>query len=101
MSEELKRCIEDAVYKYVKNQIEEGKFTANLRIEIDNPIEIRGMKGRVVGEILLGERGTLSYSVPVMRQQTSQEKESQQEQQKKGEEMGLQDVDKLLRSLGV
>ncbi len=101
MSEELKRCIEDAVYKYVKRQIEDGKFSANLRIEIDNPIEIKGMKGRVVGYIILGEKETLGYSIPTVPQQPVPEKDGQQEQPKKGDEMGLQDVDKLLRSLGV
>jgi len=100
MSEELRRCIEEAVYKYVKRQIEEGKFTANLRIEIDNPIEIRGMKGRVVGYITLGEKEGMSYSVPTLSQQPLPEKGGQKEA-KKGDEMELQEVDKLLRSLGV
>jgi len=100
MSEELRRCIEDAVYKYVKRQIEEGKFSANLRIEIDNPIEIRGMKGRVVGYITLGEKEGMSYSVPTLPPQPLPEKGGQEEA-KKGDEMGLQEVDKLLRSLGV
>ncbi|MBC7113742.1 MAG: hypothetical protein H5T34_07025, partial [Candidatus Methanomethyliales bacterium] len=49
MSEELRQYVEDAVYKWIAKQIEQGKFRANLRIEIDTPIEIKGLKGRVVG----------------------------------------------------
>ncbi len=98
MSEELKRYIEEAVYKYIKRQIEEGKFSASLRIEIDSPIEIRGMKGRVVGYITLGEKEAVGYSVPMLPQQPLAKKEGEEE---KGEDMDLQDVDKLLRSLGV
>lgn len=101
MSEELRRYVEDALYKWIVKQIEEGKFKANLRIEIDTPIEVRGLKGKVVGEILLSEEKTPSeekimpqVSEPIKTQYVKKSSTD-------GEEMSLQEVEKLLRSLGV
>jgi hypothetical protein len=102
MSEELKKYVEEALYKWIKKQIEEGNFKANLRIEIDNPIEIRGMKGRVVGEIMLS--GESVESIPSYRVELpKKEEEPKKENANKGsqEDMSLAEVDRLLRSLGV
>ncbi|MGC8936660.1 MAG: hypothetical protein ACP5KV_04770 [Candidatus Methanomethylicaceae archaeon] len=96
MSEELKRYVEDALYKWIVKQIEEGKFRANLRIEIDTPIEVRGMKGRVVGEILLSEEKSTTPQVSLPAKAPEEKKSSAE-----GEEMSLQEVEKLLKSLGV
>jgi hypothetical protein len=110
MSEELRKYVEDALYKWIRKQIEEGNFKANLRIEIDSPIEVKGMKGRVVGEIILSEQipDRLS-SIPSEYPKKAGEESAvagSGEQKKDGkaqssEEMSLSDVDKLLRSLGV
>lgn len=109
MSEELKQYVEDALFKWIKKQIEEGNFKANLRIEIDSPIEVRGMKGRIVGEIVLSEQVPERLPiVPIGYPAKAEDPAPEQgnEGQKKGqsqnsEEMSLSDVDKLLRSLGV
>lgn len=96
MSEELRRYVEEALYKWIVKQIEQGKFKANLRIEIDTPIEVKGLKGRVVGHILFSEE--TSAPAPVsMPPSIPEEKKLLTE----GEEMSLQEVEKLLRSLGV
>jgi hypothetical protein len=110
MSEELKKYVEDALYKWIRKQIEEGNFKANLRIEIDSPIEVKGMKGRVVGEIILSEQvperlPSIPAEYPKKGKGESAEADSG-EQKKEGraqssEEMSLSDVDKLLKSLGV
>jgi len=104
MSEELKRYVEEALYKWIMKQIEEGNFKANLRIEIDHPIEVKGMKGRIVGEITLSEKEPVvekvpSYAVDPAKKEEVKKKEGATEGQ--GEEMSLQDVEKLLRQLGV
>jgi hypothetical protein len=108
MSEELKRYVEDALFKWIRKQIDEGNFKANLRIEIDNPIEIRGMKGRIVGDITLsGETVESMPSYPMELPKKEKEKGEDQEPKKEGvkkgteEEMSLAEVDRLLRSLGV
>lgn len=110
MSEELKKYVEDALYNWIKRQIEEGNFKANLKILIDSPIEVRGMKGKIVGEIVLSEQVPerlpivpLGYATtpeaPAQGQSSgTQKKEAQGES---SEEMSLAEVDKLLRSLGV
>lgn len=107
MSEELKRYVEDALYKWIKKQIEEGNFRANLRIEIDNPIEVRGMKGRLVGEIIISD--STNESLPPMHiyepKKADDDKDDKDDKgsgdPKGSEEMSLADVDKLLKSLGV
>jgi hypothetical protein len=106
MSEqELKRFVEDAVYKYVKKQIEEGKYIANLRIEIDHPIEINGMKGRIVGEIMLGRSEPVIQSMPTIAYAPApaegEKKEGMHSKQAAEEEMSMQEVERLLKSLGV
>ncbi|MDI9643718.1 MAG: hypothetical protein QFX35_00680 [Candidatus Verstraetearchaeota archaeon] len=90
MSEELKRQIEELVYSWVKKQLEDGNCTMNLRIEVDAPLELKGMRGRVCGEILLG--GTQSVAVPP---------KADSESKAQCGEMSLQEVEKLLKSLGV
>ncbi|MCX8182632.1 MAG: hypothetical protein N3D12_05890 [Candidatus Methanomethyliaceae archaeon] len=101
MSEELKRYVEDALYKWIAKQIEQGKFRANLRIEIDTPIEVKGLKGRVVGEILLSDEKT-PYEEKISSSQVESAKPIEvKKSSTDGEEMSLQEVEKLLRSLGV
>lgn len=96
MSEELKERIEELVFKWIKRQLEDGNCKMNLRIEIDTPIELRGMKGRICGDILLGEA---PRSAPV---ETDPQTEPQDCKKEVAEaEMSLQEVEKLLRSLGV
>jgi hypothetical protein len=110
MSEELKKYVEDALFNWVKKQIEEGNFKANLRIEIDSPIEVRGMKGKIVGEIVLSEQ--VPERLPIVpieypgkgegaAQEQGSEGQKKEGQAQNSEEMSLSDVDKLLRSLGV
>jgi hypothetical protein len=103
MSEELRRYVEEAIYKWVKKQIDAGNFKANLRIEIDNPIEIRGMKGRVVGDIIISEQtpervpeSLPSYTVEPKKDGSKKEGNDQAQ-----EDMSLAEVDRLLKSLGV
>ncbi|MCS7097982.1 MAG: hypothetical protein NZ922_03265 [Candidatus Methanomethyliaceae archaeon] len=81
MNEDLKKCLEDAIYKLIMENIKNGKLRANLRIEVSTDIDIRGLKGRLIGEILIGEE-----SMP--RIETSKE-------------ASLQDIDKILKSLGI
>ena len=102
MSEELRRYVEDALYKWIAKQIEQGKFRANLRIEIDTPIEVKGLKGRVVGEILLSDEKT-SYEGKVPTTQTPEQTKSIEGRKSSAdeEEMSLQEVEKLLKSLGI
>lgn len=110
MSEELKKYVEDALNKWIMKQIEEGNFKANLRIEIDSPIEVKGMKGRVVGEIILSEQvpGRLP-SIPAEYPKKAEEESTEvgrggqkkEGQAQSSEEMSLSDVEKLLKSLGV
>jgi predicted Mrr-cat superfamily restriction endonuclease len=104
MSEELKRYVEEALGKWIQKQIEEGNFKANLRIEIDHPIEVKGLKGRIVGNIILSEKESVvekvpSYSVDPSKKEEEKKKDETAEGQ--GEEMSLQDVESLLRQLGV
>lgn len=108
MSEELKKYVEDALYNWIKKQIEAGNFKANLKIEIDSPIEVRGMKGRIVGEIVLSE--PVPERLPIMplgyspTAEAAAQAPGSGEEKKEGqsqEEMSLAEVDKLLRSLGV
>jgi hypothetical protein len=101
MSEELRRYVEDAVYKWIAKQIEQGKFRANLRIEIDTPIEIKGLKGRVVGEILLSGERTPSEEKAISQTSGPVKSQDANKGSTEGEEMSLQEVEKLLRSLGV
>jgi len=102
MSEELRRYVEDALYKWIVKQIEQGKFRANLRIEIDTPIEVKGLKGRVVGEILLTEgRTSTEEKSPPSQASESMKSHGVEKGSTDGEEMSLQEVEKLLRSLGV
>lgn len=110
MSEELKKYVEDALYKWIMKQIEEGNFKANLRIEIDSPIEVKGMKGRVVGEIILSEQvperlSSIPAEYPKKAEGESAEagsgEQKKERQAQSSEEMSLSDVDKLLKSLGV
>lgn len=94
--------MEDALFKWIRKQIDEGNFKANLRIEIDNPIEIRGMKGRIVGEIILSGDTTESvpsYSIELPKKEEEPKKEGAKEGSQ--EDMSLAEVDRLLRSLGV
>ena len=100
MSEELKRFIEDAVYKWIKKQLEEGSYITNLRIEIDNPIEVKGMKGRIVGEIILGNGNPIGQQVPD-ESHIHEKAGATLPKEAAGEEMSLQEVEKLLKSLGV
>ncbi len=110
MSEELKKYVEDALYNWIKKQIEEGNFKANLKILIDSPIEVRGMKGKIVGEIVLSEQVperlpivplgyTSGSEAPPPEQSSGNQKKAAQGES--SEEMSLAEVDKLLRSLGV
>lgn len=108
MSEELKKYVEDALYNWLKKQIEEGNFKANLRIEIDSPIEIRGMKGKIVGEIVLSEQVPERLPIVPINYQAKADgglpeggAEGQKKDGQNPEEMSLSEVDKLLRSLGV
>jgi len=108
MSEELKKYVEDALYNWIKKQIEEGNFKANLRIMIDSPIEVRGMKGKIVGEIVLSEQVPERLPIIPIGYPTGSETPAQDQgsgtKKKEGqssEEMSLAEVDKLLRSLGV
>ncbi len=108
MSEELKQYVEDSLYKWVKRQIEEGNFKANLKIEIDSPIEVKGMKGRIVGEIVLSEQVPerlpivpIGYSTGSEAPPPDQGSNAQKKEGQNSEEMSLAEVDKLLRSLGV
>ena len=104
MSEELKRFVDEAVYKYIKKQIQEGKYIASLRIEIDQPIEIKGMKGRIVGEIVLASSEPLSNGSPTMTYEPAKKDGKEQQQVSKRpqeEEMSMQEVEKILKSLGV
>lgn len=108
MNEELKKYVEDALYNWLKKQIEEGNFKANLRIEIDSPIEIRGMKGKIVGEIVLSEQVPERLPIVPINYQAKSEgglpeggSEGQKKDGQNPEEMSLSEVDKLLRSLGV
>ncbi|MDH7556530.1 MAG: hypothetical protein ACQXXL_06950 [Candidatus Methanosuratincola sp.] len=96
MSEELKERIEELVFKWVKRQLEEGNCRMNLRIEIDTPIELRGMKGRIYGDILLGGTQT---SAPSGAETATEPQDCKKEVAEA--EMSLQEVEKLLRSLGV
>ncbi len=101
MSEELRRYVEDALYKWIAKQVEQGKFRANIKIEIDTPIEIKGLKGRVVGEIILSEERA-PYDEKVVSQASEPVKpQDVKKGATEGEEMSLQEVEKLLRSLGV
>lgn len=100
MSEELKRYIEEALSKWIQKQIEEGNFKANLRIEIDHPIEVKGLKGRIVGDIFLTEKEPAVEKVPSYSADPSK-KEEGKKKEGKGEEMSLQDIESLLRQLGV
>jgi hypothetical protein len=102
MSEELKKYVEEALYKWIKKQIEEGNFKANLRIEIDNPIEIRGMKGRILGEIVLsGETVSKGNSYPMEMPKKAEEPKKENANKNSQEDMSLAEVDRLLKSLGV
>jgi len=108
MSEELKKYVEDALYNWIKKQIEEGNFKANLRIMIDSPIEVRGMKGKIVGEIVLSEQVPERLPIIPIGYQAGSETPAQDQgsgtKKKEGqssEDMSLAEVDKLLRSLGV
>lgn len=108
MSEELRKYIEDALYSWIKKQIEEGNFKANLKIEIDSPIEVRGMKGKIVGEIVLSEQAPerlpivpIGYPAKAEAPQEQGGDGQKKEGQAQAEEMSLSEVDKLLRSLGV
>jgi hypothetical protein len=110
MSEDLKKYIEDALFNWIKKQIEDGNFKCNLRIEIDSPIEVRGMKGKIVGEIMLSEQAPerlpiVPIGYPVKAEGTAQEQNTEggkkEGQAQNSEEMSLSEVDKLLRSLGV
>jgi hypothetical protein len=108
MSEELKKYVEDALYNWIKKQIEEGNFKANLKIIIDSPIEIRGMKGKIVGEIALSEQvperpPIIPIGYPTRAEAPAQDQGNgaQKKEGQSSEEMSLAEVDKLLRSLGV
>jgi hypothetical protein len=108
MSEELKKYVEDALYNWVKKQIEEGNFKANLKIVIDSPIEVRGMKGKIVGEIVISEQvperlPIVPIGYPARSEGTAPEQgnENPKKDGQSSEEMSLAEVDKLLRSLGV
>jgi len=96
MSEELKERIEELVFKWVKRQLEDGNCRMNLRIEIDTPIELRGMKGRICGDILLGGTPT---EEPAKADPGAEPQDCKKEVAEA--EMSLQEVEKLLRSLGV
>ncbi|MEN3006717.1 MAG: hypothetical protein ABC505_03670 [Candidatus Methanosuratincola petrocarbonis] len=96
MNDELKERIEELVFKWVKRQLEDGNYRMNLRIEIDTPIELRGMKGRICGEILLGGTPT---DAPAKAEPVADTQDCKKEVAEA--EMSLQEVEKLLRSLGV
>ncbi|MEN3052830.1 MAG: hypothetical protein ABC606_03400 [Candidatus Methanosuratincola petrocarbonis] len=96
MSEELKERIEELVFKWVKRQLEDGNCRINLRIEIDTPIELRGMKGRICGDIILGKTPT---DAPTEADPVGEPRDCKKEVAEA--EMSLQEVEKLLRSLGV
>jgi len=96
MSEELKERIEELVFKWIKRQLEDGNCRMNLRIEIDTPIELRGMKGRICGDISLGGTQT---STPSVAETPTEAQDCKKEVAEA--EMSLQEVEKLLRSLGV
>jgi len=104
MSEELKRYVEEALSKWIQKQIEEGNFKANLRIEIDHPIEVKGLKGRIVGDIILSEKESVVEKVPSNSVDPSKKEEGKKKEgmaEGQGEEMSLQEVERLLRQLGV
>ncbi|MCC6013429.1 MAG: hypothetical protein LM593_03575 [Candidatus Verstraetearchaeota archaeon] len=79
---DLKQYIEETIYKILIENLKKGNFSANLKIEIDMPIEIKGVKGRIVGEITIGD--TLK-EVKI----------------NKTEEVNLNEIENILKSLGV
>ncbi len=110
MNEELRRYVEDALAKWIKKQIEEGRFTASLKIVLDEPIEVRGMRGKLVGEIIFGEKGeqpgtpappSYGYGRAEERVQVQQQGSQNSQKAEGGEIMSMQEIDKLLKSLGV
>ncbi len=96
MNEELKERIEELVFKWVKRQLEDGNCRMNLMIEIDTPIEVRGIKGRICGDILLGG---MPDDSPTKVEPSSEPQDCKKDVAEA--EMSLQEVEKLLRSLGV
>ncbi len=82
---DLKQYIEETIYKILLENLKKGKFCANLKIEIDMPIEIKGIKGRIVGEITIGD--TLNISKEIKTNKT--------------EEISLKEIENILKSLGV
>uniref|UniRef100_A0A7C3J4V9 Uncharacterized protein n=1 Tax=Candidatus Methanomethylicus mesodigestus TaxID=1867258 RepID=A0A7C3J4V9_9CREN len=99
MSEELRQSLEDAIYKHIKKQIESGCFEARLRIEIDQPIEIKGMKGRIVGEIAFSQPQPLQTPAPVAQIEEGKKALQEEPPQKQEAEMSMQEVENLLKSL--
>jgi hypothetical protein len=83
--DDLKKYIEETVYRILLENLKKGKFCANLKIEIDMPIEIKGIKGRVVGEITIGD--TLEIPKEIKTDKT--------------EEVSLKEIENILKSLGV
>lgn len=81
MNEDLKKCLENVIYKLIMDSIKNGKLKANLKIEVSTDIDIQGLKGKLIGEILIGEE-------PRPHIETSKE-------------ANLQDIDKILKSLGI
>lgn len=85
MDDDLKKRLEEVLYKYIMESIKDGKMRINLKIEINTDLELRGLKGKLVGEILIGEEPSVTTKTTAI----------------KPEEMSLQEIDKILKSLGV
>lgn len=85
MNEDLKKCLEEAIYKLIMESIKNGRLKVNLKIEINTDIELRGLRGKLIGEILIGEESSTNIRTSASRP----------------EEMSLQEIDKILKSLGV
>ncbi|MDH5806724.1 MAG: hypothetical protein QXW62_02800 [Candidatus Methanomethylicaceae archaeon] len=83
MNDDLKKHLEEAIYKLIMESIKNGKLKTKLKIEINTDIELRGLKGKLIGEILIGEEPSINIGTTVK------------------EEMSLQEIDKILKSLGV
>lgn len=96
MSKELKERVEELVFKWIKRQLEDGNYRINLRIEIDTPIELNDMKGRICGDIFLGGAPA---DATVKKDPGAEQQDCKKELAEA--EMSLQEVEKLLRSLGV
>lgn len=85
MNDDLKRQLEETIYKLIVESLKSGRLRANLKIEINTDIDIRGLKGKLVGEISISEEPPTNIGTTTI----------------KPEDVSLQEIDKILKSLGV